>query len=114
MGNKKGGGIGSKATNAPTTYFTGQPSMRVNPRGVSQIGQSMGNHAMNDAGKVLRGQPEPVRAGAMGGMGSVPLGNQTSLNPTRTVMPCGSQSGLSPAKPMKSQGEIFPGYPGKR
>jgi hypothetical protein len=80
MGNKKGGGIGSKATNAPTTYFTGQPSTKVSPRGVSQIGSSMGNHAMNDAGKILRGQPEPVRAGAMGKMGNTELGNACALD----------------------------------
>jgi hypothetical protein len=30
-----GGGMGSKATHAPTTYFTGQPSQRINPKGVS-------------------------------------------------------------------------------
>jgi hypothetical protein len=49
MGNKKGGGIGSKAMNAPTTYFTGQPSTRINPRGVSQIGSSLGNHSTDNA-----------------------------------------------------------------
>lgn len=103
MGNKKGGGIGSRATNAPTTYFTGQPSTRINPKGVSQVGQSIGNHA-TDSGRMLRGGVEPVRQGAMGGVGSVPLGNQTSLEAGqgpgsgRQVHACGSQQGLrSPA-----------------
>ena len=61
-----GGGIGSKA-NAPrpTTYFTGKPGTRVSPAGVAQIGSSMGNKAMDNGGKVLRGAVEPVKVGAM-------------------------------------------------
>jgi hypothetical protein len=104
MGNKKGGGMGSRSMNAPTTYFTGQPSTRINPRGVSQVGQAMGNHA-TDSGKILRGQPEPVRTGPVGGMGSVELGDSKALDvggggpgTGRVVMPCGSQS-APPAAP---------------
>jgi hypothetical protein len=88
----KGGGIGSKATGRPTQYFVGQPSTRINPRGVSQIGQSLGNHSMDSGGKPLTRSVEPVRAGAMGGMGSVPLGSavaqSTVCGPggSRTVM----------------------------
>ncbi len=119
MGNKKGGGIGSKAMNAPTTYFTGQPARRINEKGVSQIGQSLGNHSMSSGGKKLN-PVEPVRAGAMGGIGLGPLGNQTSLEAGqgpgagRSVSRCGSQTGVSPQTLGPSKGEIFPGFPGKR
>jgi hypothetical protein len=95
--NKPGGGIGSRATNAPTTYFTGQPSLRINPRGVSQIGSALGNHS-TDRSKVLTGAVEAVRQGAMGGMGSVELGNQCALDvgkggpgTGRTVIPAGGK-----------------------
>jgi hypothetical protein len=74
MGNKKGGG---RATNAPTAYFTGNPSTRINERGVSQIGSSMGNHA-TDAGKVLRGQPEAVRGSGIGPLGEQRLGDEVA------------------------------------
>jgi hypothetical protein len=79
-GGGPGGGMGSKATHAPTTYFTGQPSQRINPKGVSQIGQNMGNHSMDSGGKPLTKAVEPVRQGAVGGMGSVPLGNECALD----------------------------------
>jgi hypothetical protein len=39
------GGPGSRSlTPKVTTYFGGQPSNNTSPRGVSQIGSSMGNH----------------------------------------------------------------------
>ena len=41
-GNQPGGGIGSRAMHAPTTYFTGNPGTKVSPRGVSQMGGSTG------------------------------------------------------------------------
>jgi hypothetical protein len=66
--------------NVATTYFTGQPSTRINERGVSQIGQSMGNHSMESGGKPLTRSVEPVRAGNVGAMGSVPLGNECALD----------------------------------
>jgi len=46
---------------------------------VSQIGSSLGNHATEASGK-LRNAVEPVHVGAMGGMGSVPLGNAKALD----------------------------------
>jgi hypothetical protein len=79
-GGGPGGGIGSRAVSKPTTYFTGQPSTRINERGVSQIGQQMGNHSMDSGGKPLTKSVEPVRAGAMGGPGSTKLGNECALN----------------------------------
>ncbi len=100
--NKPGGGIGSKAMNAPTTYYTGQPSQRISPAGVSQIGHAMGNHSMSNA-KVLRGAVEPARAGAVGAMGSVRLGNECALDvgkggpgAGRTVMRAGGQAQHGP------------------
>ncbi len=103
MANRKGGGIGSKAMNAPTTYFTGQPSTRINPKGVSQIGQQMGNHSMESGGKPLTRSVEPVRAGAVGAMGSVRLGNECALDvgkggpgAGRTVMRAGGQGQHGP------------------
>jgi hypothetical protein len=75
-----GGGMGSKATHAPTTYFTGQPSQRINPKGVSQVGQSVGNHSMDSGGKRLTKSVEPVRTGAVGGPGSIKLGNECALD----------------------------------
>jgi hypothetical protein len=74
-----GGGLGSKALGKTTQYFTGQPSQRVSPKGVSQFGESIGNHA-TDSAKVLRGGVEATRIGMMGGMGAVKLGNEVALN----------------------------------
>ena len=92
---------------APTTYFTGQPSTKVSPKGVSQFGGSYGDHATG-SGKVLRGAVEPVKVGSMpvGGPGGVPLGNQTALTAGqgagagRTVSRRGSQQGVSPSTPI--------------
>jgi hypothetical protein len=77
-GGGPGGGNGSKATHAPTTYFTGQPSQRINPKGVSQVGQSLGDHSMDNAKRL--NPVEPVRAGAVGGPGSTKLGNECALD----------------------------------
>jgi hypothetical protein len=74
-----GGGLGSRATGKATAYFTGQPSMKISPKGVSQIGQSMGNHA-TDSGRILNKAVEPVRGGAVGALGSVPLGNEVAAS----------------------------------
>jgi hypothetical protein len=104
-GSRAGGGPGSRVIGKPTQYFVGRPSERINPRGVGQIGQSQGNHA-TASGKKLGKAIEPVRGPAVGGMGSVPLGNQTSLEAGqgpgagREVMRCGSQQGVSPSTPI--------------
>src|SRR6185503_8627295 len=101
---KPGGGMGSRATNAPTSYFTGIPSTRISPKGVSQIGSSMGNHSMDNGGKPLTRSVEPVRTGAVGG--SVRLGNETAIQAGqgpgagRSVSRCGSQQGVSPSTPI--------------
>jgi len=77
---RSGGGITSKNVTRQGVR-TGMPGREINPRGVSQIGSSIGNHSTEKA-KILRGGVEPVR-GALrppGTPGAVPLGNQAALN----------------------------------
>jgi hypothetical protein len=74
-----GGGPGSRALGKPTQYFTGQPSQRVAPGGVDQLGQAMSNHA-TDSGKALRNPATPLSAGSFGGPGSTKLGNEVALD----------------------------------
>jgi hypothetical protein len=102
-GGGAGGGPGSRAMHAPTTYFTGHPGTKVSPKGVSQFGGSYGDHA-TASGKVLRGAIEPVKMGSMpnGGPGGVPLGvevaQSTVCGPggSRTVMRSGGQAQHGP------------------
>jgi hypothetical protein len=109
-----GGGAGSRSLGKATTYFGGQPSTRINERGVSQIGQSMGNHA-TDSTRILNKAVEPVRVGPMGGMGSERLGNEvaatTQCGPggSRSVMPSGGQAQHGPVagKPAAQSREIL-------
>jgi hypothetical protein len=57
-----GGGAASKqVVNKPVR--TGTPSRAVSPRGVSQIGSSMGNHAMDAPGRTLSRAVEPMYGG---------------------------------------------------
>ena len=57
------GGPGSKSLSKTTSYFTGQPSTKMNPGGVSQFGGAVGNHA-TDSGKTnYRG--DPVKMGSL-------------------------------------------------
>jgi len=79
----------------------GQPAREQRPRGVSQIGQNMGNKSMN-SGKVLRGAVEPVRGASLP---SVKLGNEVAKNvgvggpgAGRTVHPSGGQHSLAEPK----------------
>ena len=96
------GGPGSRAMHAPTTYFTGHPGTKISPRGVSQIGSSMGNHSMDNAGKKLTKSVEPVRQGLVpiGGPHGVPLGVEVAASTvcgpggSRSVSKSGSQHGL--------------------
>jgi hypothetical protein len=66
----------------------------------------MGSHSMDSGGKPLTRSVEPVRAGNVGAMGSVPLGNQTAMEAGqgpgvgRNVSRCGSQQGVSPSTPI--------------
>jgi hypothetical protein len=78
--NKKGGGSGSKVvTERPVRV--GNRSDVVNPRAVSQVGQSLGNKASTGSGKTVR-PVENAYTGRLpaGGPGGVPLGNEVALN----------------------------------
>jgi hypothetical protein len=118
-GGGPGGGMGSKATHAPTNYFTGQPSQRINPGGASQ--NAYGNHS-DSPSKTSNYPGEPVRQGVVGGPGSQELGNsvatRTVCGPggSRSVMPAGGQGQHGPANPGSPppKGELFPGWPAKR
>ena len=61
-GNRPGGGIGSRVVTKQPVRM-GQPARGVNPKGVSQIGSSIGNHSMDSGGKPLTRSVEPVRVG---------------------------------------------------
>lgn len=77
---KTGGGINSKQR-VDVGVRNGRRAREERPRGVSQIGSAMGNHAMGKGGN-LRGAVEPVRGARQqaGGPGGVPLGNEVALN----------------------------------
>ena len=100
-GNQPGGGTGSRAMHAPTTYFTGHPGMKTNPGGVAQLGQAQGNKTMTGTTNY---KGDPVKMGSL--PKGVPLGNQTALEAGqgpgsgRTVSRCGSQQGVSPSTPI--------------
>jgi hypothetical protein len=79
-GHRPAGGIGSnKSVEKPVK--TGQRARAVSPRGVSQIGSSIGNHSTDRAGKLTKGV-EPVHGPKKpaGGPGGIELGNQCALN----------------------------------
>lgn len=93
QGNRPAGGIGSRVvTKQPVR--TGAAAREMDPRGVSQIGSSMGNHSMDNSKKLTK-SVEPVRGAPMS---SVALGNQTALSAGqgpgsgRTVSRSGSQA----------------------
>ena len=122
----RGGGPGSRALGKPTQYFTGQPSQRVAPGGVDQLGQAMSNHA-TDSGKVLRNPATPMYGGSMPGVGATKLGNEVALNvgsggpgAGRTVQHCGTQSqyGAVAGKPAPAGKDILnefgPDVPGRK
>jgi hypothetical protein len=120
-----GGGIGSKATAKVTIYNAGYPAKQINPRGVSQIGSSIGNH-VTERGRTLTRGVEPVRGGSLGPLGSVPLGNQVSVatqcgpGGSREVMRSGSQgvqgpvAGKAPAPTADILSEYGPDSPNVR
>jgi hypothetical protein len=71
-----GGGSTSRNVVRPGVK-NGMPATRINPRGVSQLGSSMGNHSMDSGSKKLTKAVEPVRGAAMPG---VKLGNEVAKN----------------------------------
>jgi hypothetical protein len=115
-GKGAGGGIGMNKNVSPGVR-TGMRAREINPRGVSQIGSSMGNHA-TDRSKTLRGAVEPVR-GALkpsGKPGGIELGNSVALNVGKGGVgtgrnlygQCGSQQQYGPLSgSTKPQGRSF-------
>ena len=79
-GTGSGGGLGSRNVVRPGVVV-GARGREVGPRGVSQIGSAMGNHATETARK-LSGAVEAVHRAPQpaNGPGGVPLGNAVALN----------------------------------
>jgi hypothetical protein len=98
MAKNAGGGINSRVVKS-VSVRNGSAARVQNPRGVSQIGSNIGNHATGD-GKILRKAVEPVRGSSMPG---VKLGNQVAaetvcgVGGSRSVMRSGSQGQQGPA-----------------
>jgi len=122
-GNRPAGGIGSRVVTTKPIRF-GESAREIRPKGVSQIGSSMGNHA-TDRGRTFKGAIEPVRGNLKppGSPGTVPLGNEVATNvgrggpgTGRTVYATGGQ-GMhgrpDPGQP-RPAGELFPGWPSKQ
>jgi hypothetical protein len=74
-GKGSGGGAGMNKNVSPSVKY-GQPAKEKMVRGVSQIGQSMGNHITERTYKV--NPIEKVRGGVIPGVGTIPLGNETN------------------------------------
>jgi hypothetical protein len=76
----KNQGLASR-NNKTVGVRVGDRSKNVSPRGVSQVGSSLGNHVTESGGK-KGGAVEAVYAGRApaGGPGGVPLGNAVALN----------------------------------
>lgn len=111
MTRKAGGGYGSNV-NKNVGVRTGAPRHVVNPRGVSQIGSSLGNHATEHR-QSLKGAAESVITSKVGI--SQPLGNAlaaaTECKPggSREVQRSGGQGTYGPVNP----GQPNPGNAGK-
>jgi hypothetical protein len=104
------GGVGSRV-NREVGVRVGDRARVGNVRGVSQIGQSLGNHVTESARK---GQPVENLYGAKqpaGGPGGIPLGNQKALDIGKGGVGTGrnlyGQSGTN-----KQYGPANPGGPG--
>jgi hypothetical protein len=91
-GNRSGGGITSR-NNVSPPYRTGSPARVQNVKGVSQIGQAMGNHATGSP-RVMQGVAVTTMGPAMSG---ARLGNEVAASTvcgpggSRSVMATGSQ-----------------------
>jgi hypothetical protein len=110
MGNKVGGGLGSRVVN-PQGTRDGQKAFGINPGGVAQLGSSQGNKA-TEQGSTLsyRGEPWTVGKTPI----SVPLGNSVATNvgkggpgAGREVFRCGSQGPCSPTRSPNATGRSF-------
>jgi hypothetical protein len=107
--NKRGGGSGSKVvTERPVRV--GNRSDIVNPRAVSQVGQSLGNKASTGSSKTVR-PVENVYTGRLpaGGPGGVPLGNEIA---TKGLGVGGGRRLYGQSGSQKQYGPANPGVPG--
>jgi hypothetical protein len=107
--NKPAGGLGSRVVK-DVGVRTGQPARGISPRGVSQIGASIGNHS-TDQGTNLSYKGEKWFDGKTPAGGAVKLGNELATRvgkggpgADRTVMRCGSQTGVSPTRSPNASG----------
>ena len=104
-----GGGVGSRVIKHSAVPKTEPRAKAISPRGVSQIGSSMGNH-VTDKGSAVRGAVENINAGR----GYMPVGPTDNLKSDargagRTVYACGTQSGQMP-KPTPQGRDILSSF----
>jgi hypothetical protein len=96
MKNKPAGGPGSRVVKKVSAPKAEPKSRAINPRGVSQIDSSMGNH-ITDKGAPVRGAVENINAGR----GYMPVGPTDNVKAVgvgggRTVYGCGTQAQTGP------------------
>jgi hypothetical protein len=130
-GKGSGGGAGmNKVTQRPVR--TGDRARAVSPKGVSQIGSSIGNHVSEAGGKTLRGGVERTQGAfkPAGGPGGIKQGNESSAELSgancgpgkgRQVYASGVQGqhgasapGNAPAKNVDILNQFGPNVPGRR
>jgi hypothetical protein len=106
--NKPAGGMGSRNVKE-VPVRTGTPARGINPAAVAQLGGAYGNHITERRETNYRG--ESYLVGKTPACGVVPLGNQIATRvgkggpgADRTVMRCGSQTGLSPVRSPNASG----------
>jgi hypothetical protein len=119
-GHKAAGGVASKTVTRQSVR-TGVGGRGIGKNWVSQIGQSLGDHA-TESGKILRGNRADVHRPP--NFQPVKLGNEVALNvgkggcgTGRTLFgESGSQrqwGNPDPGNP-RPRGELFPGWPSKK
>lgn len=114
-GRLSGGGITSR-NNVSPSMRNGSAARVQNVKGVSQIGQSLGNHA-TDSGRTMKGVAVTTMGPAIGG---ARLGNEVAASTvcgvggSRTVMRSGAQGQHGPVNPGQptpgASKPIFPGF----
>jgi hypothetical protein len=115
-GHRPAGGAGSKNVVRPPVR-TGQKATGINPGGVSQLGEAVGNHGTGDRQhSTYRG--DPWFDGKVPAGGNQKLGNQVAASTvcgpggSRTVMRSGAQGQHGPANPgMPTSGAGKPIWP---
>ena len=78
-GHRPGGGYASRQV-VSKPVRTGQPARQYHQGGVSQFGESVGNHITNKGTSNYRGDPVRGSFRPPGSPGSVPLGNEIATN----------------------------------